>query len=128
MSKTFDYTNHRALWNWLAESGALYKESWPEWEENGGKTTACFCRCFACDYSNDSCEECPLDIPVELVTDEHSCLGGLYRAWFDTCTKIESLEALGKDNGEHYEDLKKQLMQTAKQIAELPVKDGVKTI
>ena len=31
MNIKFDHTNHKKLWNWLAENPDKEKSDWPEW-------------------------------------------------------------------------------------------------
>ena len=99
----FNHTAHKALWNWLAETGEDSRSKWPEWKENGGEHEAIASGCFACEYSNFR-GKCPLANRCNgFIAD---CLGGLYLNW-RTCDKVEGRK--------HWANI----------IANLPVKEGV---
>ena len=109
MNIKFDHTNHKKLWNWLAENPDKNKDEWPEWEKNGGTVKRAVSLCFACDYVEDSmltCYECPLDWPFQKDTMK-TCSHSLFGLWLP----------YNKDSAE-----------IALQIANLPVKEGVETI
>ena len=119
MSIKFDHTNHKKLWNWLAENPDKEKTDWPEWEKNGGRVKRVRSNCFACEYAEgrtcedervDLCEDCPLVWHLKGV-DKPRCnlSSGLWSAWF-------------------WENTLKKRGEYALQIANLPVKDGVETI
>jgi len=110
----FDLTAHKALWSWLAdntiENNFPKKQDWPGWEVNGGDCPKTQNDCFACQYIRDracSCDLCPLVWPG--ASGECMVGNGLYFLWL--------YERTGK--------LKKDY---ARQIADLPVKDGVECI
>ena len=102
MKRVFDHPNHKKLWLWLAENPSKYKYDWPEWEENGGEIAHAQAYCFACEYTdeNGDCDECPLEwSPCPSRCD-------LFHVW-------DSARDLNKRS------------ELAKQIAYLPVKEGV---
>lgn len=104
------HTLHRALWNWLANTGNSSKVDWPGWEDNGGNVPGdILCDCFAChkashDGAHCKCNECPLEWPLNL-DDEPRCIGrGLFDEWEDAENMYERQHA-------------------AEQIRDLPVKE-----
>ena len=115
MNIKFDHTNHKKLWNWLAENPDKDKEDWPEWKKNGGGVEESIRHCFACAYeavhNEDSCHTCPLIWPHNYEGD-FVCDGmdGLWANWYES-------------EGDIADRTKYAL-----QIANLPVKDGVETI
>ena len=112
MSIKFDHTNHKKLWNWLAENPDKNKADWPEWEKNGGGVKRVQSNCFACEYveeRNAYCDECPLDWPFPEGM-LHVCSNSLFGRW--------GLALHGSD----------LVSNLALQIANLSVKDGVETI
>lgn len=120
----FDLTNHRALWTWLSENPDKDKDNWPEWAFNGGEITRVQeADCFCCKYMNEktlhsfprNCNFCPLIWPENLAGDK-VCddAEGLWAEW----------DSLGYEIGEVSLKLRSEL---AKEIANLPVKDGIKT-
>lgn len=88
------HTLHRALWNWLANTGDFSKVDWPGWEDNGGNVPGdILCNCFAChkaghDGSNCKCNECPLEWPLNHYGEQRCVSGGLYDDWED-CGNVE---------------------------------------
>ena len=114
MNIKFDHTNHKKLWNWLAENPDKEKSDWPEWKENGWEIKRAVSLCFACDYVKHNCllcYECPLIWP-ENKNSTRNCYdanSGLFNKYF------------------YSRDLKER-SKYAFQIANLPVKDGVETI
>lgn len=106
----FDHNHHREMWLWLADHPEMIKEDWPGWEYNGGEVEEGNYDCFACEYSDDiDCKDCPLIWPKngigENVCDDKD---GLFTKW------------------EWSTDLSER-SQLARQIANLPVRKGVKT-
>ena len=105
MNIMFDHTNHKKLWNWLAENPEMEKEDWPEWEDNGGSVLWVFYHCFACGYAKLECSACPLIWPSgRCLTDN-----GIYEKWANKCAEDP--------------ETRKEL---ARQIANLSVKKGIK--
>jgi hypothetical protein len=54
--------SREGLWTWLAETGAEFKEDWPEWDKYGYILGRCFlCECVGYDSENAkiNCFECP---------------------------------------------------------------------
>ena len=114
MSIKFDHTNHKKLWNWLAENPDKEMYDWPEqnkrYENNEHLSN------FACIYRNQvsayrNCISCPLIWP-ENKNSTRNCYdanSGLFNKYF------------------YSRDLKER-SKYAFQIANLPVKDGVETI
>jgi hypothetical protein len=94
---------------WLSENPDKGKEFWSRWKFNGGDVDRVHSFCFACECSDltGDCEDCPLDWTTE------TCCGmqddGLFCLWEDS-----------KDLSER--------SRLAKDIAELPVKEGVEYI
>lgn len=73
MENVFDHTNHKRMWQWLAENPGKEKDEWPKWEFNGGHIPEALNDCFACDYTKApftdhrgvtrfqvECKRCPL--------------------------------------------------------------------
>ena len=123
MSIKFDHTNHKKLWNWLAENPDKNKEDWPEWAENGGNVSSYRSPfCLACESVNSvnnderDCDLCPLIWPPNSYGDR-VCDGknGLWLVW----------DGFGKSESEEDRIIRSKI---ALQIANLPVKDGVETI
>ena len=57
----FNWTAHKALWNWLSKNPGKRKSEWPGWVDNGGKVDYAISFCFACGFSGSNCRRCPLD-------------------------------------------------------------------
>ena len=116
MNIKFDHTNHKKLWNWLAENPDKEKTDWPEWVYNEGHTHSVTVDCFACDYADEmrgKCGACPLIWPVNSDGQARCDLrGGLWEMWASIRPSKRS----------------KNRVKYALQIANLPVKDGVETI
>ncbi|MFB3926756.1 MAG: hypothetical protein ACE14T_11950 [Syntrophales bacterium] len=67
---------HVELWNWLAETGSRGKDDWPRWDFNGGDMSDIESLCFACEFCNDECGNCPIE------WGGNDCMqGGLYVEW-----------------------------------------------
>jgi len=53
------------LWEWLAKTGNVFKEEWPEWKDDG-LVSKCNNYCPCCEYSGEdgygkvNCKKCPL--------------------------------------------------------------------
>lgn len=102
----FKYSLHKELWTWMSENPGNWKSEWPGWYN----TPIQVAHCFACQYKSDigfagskdsKCITCPLVWPGD------AC--GLYEDW-----------GMAYQN----EDVEMQ-KELAKQIAELPVREGV---
>lgn len=103
----FNRTAHKELWNYLAENPTKWKRDWPGWEENGGEYNKVPSYCFACAFNTDNaCYNCPLIWPSGCCTD----YGGLYKKWAKESISLEERTSL------------------ALQIANLPVRNGIRTI
>ena len=105
----FDHTNHIRLWDWLSKNPDKNKFNWPQWKYNIGNIDHVENSCFSCEYTNyidpddeHSCNGCPLVWPSGVCYS-----GGLYTKWI-----------LAKD------DLDERI-KIAKEIRDLPVKDGI---
>lgn len=128
MEKVFDRTNHKKMWQWLAENPGKDKDEWPEWEFNGGSVPGALNDCFACEYTKDlysdpwgktryvpDCNLCPLVWLEEGEITQFMCEGedSPYLLWmsFETepCTYPE------------------ELTEKALEVKNLPVREGVKT-
>lgn len=125
----FDLTRHKELWNWLAENPGMQKVEWPGWDEIEDWDDEMYPdnNCFACEYLKDVvisdgeeyyeldpilCEkQCPLIWPEGRTCTERYY--SLYREW---------------DNYNSQEDFYEEASVLAKQIAELPVREGIETI
>lgn len=105
----FNHTAHKKLWTWLSENPEMNKYNWPGWEWNGGIADKVVNGCFACEFCNILCGECPLLWPkVRGKLGPCHTKGGLYEKWANSKDpEIQSILAL--------------------QIANLPVKEGVET-
>lgn len=103
----FDWTNHKKLWNWLAENPTKTKYDWIGWKHNGGYIyiDTIDSECFACDYANSVCKFCPLKVSNNSF---FTCLDGLYEDWGIS----------GSYN---------EVSEIALKIAKLSVKEGVLT-
>ena len=114
MTIKFDHTNHKKLWNWLAENPDMEKSDWPEWVFNGGSVEEVEQLCFACQYTTtpngrfDSCSNCP--VIWKKNKGLYHCINHEFGEW-------DFAEA-GSQKRRNY----------ALRIANLPVKDGVETI
>lgn len=124
---TFDLTKHRALWNWLADNPGSLKTEWPGWDEIEDWDDEIYPdnNCFACEYKKlklmEECgthyeilpETCSVHCPL-LWPEGCTCCAkrSLFRVWTNAIVK--------KD----YETASN----LARQIAELPVREGVETI
>ena len=127
MNIKFDHTNHKKLWNWLADNPDKNKKDWPEWTFNGGDVCEVSDGCFACDYreayeelayaceeglysgGKSSCNSCPLKWPKDASGQLRCRHGGLWTLWLSADNSVTRSKY-------------------ALQIANLPVKDGVETI
>lgn len=125
---TFELTKHRELWNWLADNPGNKKTAWPGWGEVEDWCNDIYPdnNCFACEYvhellSADGDREYPLCgktcrklCPLLWPKDKTCCEGGhsLYSSW---CHMTNS-------------GANKFASAFARQIAELPVREGVETI
>lgn len=110
---SYNHTAHRDLWLWLAENPGRWKEAWPGWESYRNLPVSF---CFACQYTVDvsrhyglrqsiRCCFCPLEWPGKRCT--LSTASGLYDIW-----RVSN----------NIPGVRRKL---ARDIAELPVKDGV---
>lgn len=67
---------HKALWGWLAETGAREKDEWPEWKFNKGKVPEVSNDCFACEIKSESINcnpnRCPIDWGYDSCLEEDS--------------------------------------------------------
>ena len=122
----FNLTKHKELWNWLAENPDMQKGHWPGWDEIEDWDDEIYPdnNCFACEYlveglleneRNNYClcastceERCPLIWPS-----------------MGTCCDVDSLFR-DWDNANDSKDYARAA-ELAKQIAELPVREGVET-
>lgn len=129
MSKFFDHTNHKALWQWLAETGEVDRMNWPRWKTKGGDVEDCLLHNFACAYTHPKlgCLSCPLEVSEDLTTDEEACLGGLLKKWVTAGNQLKELEKNKDYNYRAYIEMKHTLQSIAMRIAELPAKPGIKT-
>lgn len=124
----FDLTRHKELWNWLVDNPGSIKEEWPGWNEIEEFYDEIYPdnNCFACEYlregfleaeepnynlDGETCEEyCPLIWPEgRTCCDRYN---SLFREW---------------DNANDRRDYE-TASNLARQIAELPVREGVETI
>lgn len=93
---------HYDLWDWLAETGGVYKDDWPEFDKKGKfKGFSIENDCFACQWDGSSvqkeaelCMLCPITWGTEVGEDEYGfdgnsfCEypGSLYTQWKDART------------------------------------------
>jgi hypothetical protein len=112
MSKVFQWTKHKELWQWLADNPEMNKEDWPGWKCSGGtiEDTSGY-ECFACEYIGElpysaRCN-CPLIWPDNHKVEANDCMGrqGLYRSWENSTRDTR--------------------VSLAKTIRDLPVREGV---
>lgn len=114
----FNYTGHKALWDWLSKNPDKTKDDWEGWKYNGGQYEVPKSFCFACKYAyenNDGddyciryCYRCPLVWPYDIKCGES--ILSLYQGWTSEPPILQ---------------LKSKL---AAQIRDLPVRDGVEFI
>lgn len=87
----FDHTNHKRLWNWLANNPNCIKADWPEWNFNGGNTDDVDYLCFACHASPNpqkgKWSGCYWSCP--LIWDGDDCCGRFYYLWRSLCSLVE---------------------------------------
>lgn len=103
----FDHTNHKRLWDWLANNPADDKSDWPGWKETETNPIG---QCYACEYrSNNVFGKCPL---------KHET---------DDCTIGGCLDGLFYKHSYRYKDLAER-SKLAAQIRDLPVREGVECI
>ena len=100
----FNYTAHKELWTWLAGNPCKKKMDWPGWKTYGDVSGYL---CFACDYDYEKMDDCK-NCPLKWGNAEETCRK-LYDRWNSNCLIWEATKI-------------------ALQIANLPVKEGVKTI
>ena len=108
----FNHTAHKELWTWLADNPEKGKGEWPGWENNGGKYPNTSNDCFACEYDNKidwpACDSCPL-------------------IWETTyCQPYNSL--FTKWQSAFFNNNHKSCSEFARQIANLPVREGVECV
>lgn len=107
----FNHTAHKELWDWLAKNPKKDKGDWPGWMTNGGiyrSPWLCFARNFGVDnyrLSTYSCKACPIKWPGTVCGGDD----GLFQKW------------------ENEENLEERI-KLAKQIRDLPAKEGVECI
>lgn len=110
---SFNHTAHRDLWLWLSENPERWKEDWPGWKSYRNIP---YQLCFACQYTVDviqhyslqrkiGCDLCPLEWPGKRCIFGTSI--GLYDIWSESSPSSHVRR------------------KTARDIAELPVKDGI---
>ena len=114
--RVFNWTAHKALWNWVSKNPGRKKYEWPGWEENGGRMEYISSYCFACgcgcdDYDCDDydCPHCPLD------WGGWDCLqpNSLFEQWL----------YYKKEDGASFDEAK--ATELAILIRDLPLKEGV---
>lgn len=109
--KKFNHTAHKELWDWLAKNPDKEKDDWKGWDIHGGKYVLDGNCCFAClydDYTEGRCNDCPLVwAHLSCCSQENS----LYKKW----------ERFDEDEEETRAEL-------ARQIRDLPVREGVECI
>ena len=107
----FNRTLHMELWLWLSENPDSEKRQWPRWDRNGGDVEDVDNRCFACEATADNndgdkiCGKCPIEWPGG-----SCCYEGSPFDQFRNSTDPSERSRL------------------AKEIAMLPVKEGVEYI
>ena len=124
----FNHTAHKELWNWLAKHPTKNKRAWPGWKNNGGEYDKPINLCFACDsadkdktYGCPVCDSCPLVWPF-------GCCQNLPRSWPGLLPfPISRRELYAKWNGTSINSHRTRT-KLALQIANLPVREGVKCI
>lgn len=117
--KPFDRTKHIELWQWLAKNPGKGKEQWPGWEKYKDEEYPAN-GCYACQYQLDAMEKDNKDF----VINETACNIYCPLIWPEgkTCTVRDGLfYKLGTGNDDVDADL-------CLKIANLPVREGVKTI
>lgn len=107
--RVFNWTAHKALWNWLSKNPGRKKHEWPGWEENGGRMEYMSSSCFACGCDDYDCPRCPLD------WGGRDCLqpNSLFEQWF----------YYNKEDEESFDEAK--ATELAILIRDLPLKEGV---
>ena len=110
----FNWTAHKALWNWLSKNPGKRKSDWPGWEENGGRTDFATSFCFACEYSGQRpCRCCPLDWGEGNECMNLTAASTLFNKWLGYNDK----------NDESFDAVKAS--EAAILIRDLPLKEGV---
>lgn len=132
--KVFNHTAFKEMWEWIARMGAVSKGEWPGWIHYENEHKSCENQCFACDYVTKNslrCTDCPLVFP-EGGTIADGCLGGLYNKWVALTDIVVAMNKyfypMSEEDKKFYDKAFGRLRETAQQIAELPVKNEVKTI
>jgi hypothetical protein len=104
----FDRSLHKELWMWLSENPECDKNEWPQWKHNGGTIDNVGSLCFAC-FSCVECRDCPLVWIERTGSGYCHSFRSPYNSWIGT-------------------EVSSERSRLAKEIAELPVKDGVEYI
>ena len=79
---------HRALWDWLAKTGAGDKLEWPGWADYVGEA---YNNCFACELIVACCPPCPIKWPDEFCVNGDDT--GLFDQW-ELATDTETRKKL----------------------------------
>ncbi|MDD3039782.1 hypothetical protein [Bacteroides sp.] len=132
---TFDLTKHRELWNWLADNPGQFKEDWPGWYDIEDYDPEIYPdnNCFACQYSKEhrlatgkyaydfNPEVCEETCPLLWGTFRTCCdTGSIFSEWDnvnDKCSRCLDVDGVYAARAEAL----------ARDIAELPVREGVET-
>lgn len=110
MSKIFNLTAHKALWNWLSMNPEKEKQDWPGWKKNGGKCEKQSSNCFACEWSIGVLLKEPICTNCPLLWNRNGFCGVDYMEWS---------EAKYMDNDY------KLASKLAEKIRDLPIREGV---
>lgn len=129
---------HRKLWDWLVKYPDMGKSDWPDW-----------CNivihplnfCFACQFdrdhrtsTTDRCDLCPLDWSIynfgsSSCQPGDPCMYSLYGSWSIRSNELFdiSLRTMRPDVEERREGLRMELIQLARSIRDIPIKEEWKT-
>ena len=130
---TFNHTAHKELWDWLANNPGQPKSAWPGWSYYPDIKEE-YNECFACEYVIrymkaplyfvPCADHCPLVWPNPgTCFDPHR--EGLYARWHKRTVMAQCLRAEPGGCPETIAAFYSTVSDLARQIRDLPVKEGV---
>lgn len=132
----FNRTSHYSMWMWLAEHPDRDKGDWTGWEFDWIEALD-YNLCFACKYDmaidperDNPCEHCPLIWGNEEECSSYMCeAGGAYRRYGRLKADIDYFYCdTSADRTIGIKIMEEKIHDACVQIANLPVKEGVKCI